>query len=181
MRRLLGVLLILAAAPAAQAATVTVGRETLAAAGSPQGCNSTGCGNSFLNTALASPGRVTSPGDGVITGWRVQGIRTPTAESSLCPVVVGPPVSGKYAAGATAAPASCGTGVALAVDGSLNAIPTPLPVHVGDLIGVTVATTTATAQAFVRMSLVSGAVQQYFNTPLDTTPRTPTNTFAQEL
>ena len=172
---------LLSLASGAQAATVTVGPQSLASQINTTTCGGSACHGTFLQTVLASPGIVESPGDGNVVGWRAVGNRSDGANTYLCPVVVHPPIGGTYTSGAhlSATSSACGYNVAISLDGTLNQISAPMAVLAGDLFGVDVAT--SGPEVGIDYKPMSAAVRQIFNPTIGSSPQTPTGYSADEL
>lgn len=162
--QLLGIALATAAlaAPAGASASTTIGSPLTAAASGGT------CGDgTFTNTALAA-GTLLAPFDGVIVRWRM---KLPAAGGSFTyKLRVLRPAGGSTYTGAGTGPAQTASSVGV----NVLTLPTPLPVHAGDLVGVNCPAGAPTPYAFV-----GGATSKYafFTGPAlaDGSTRSPNN------
>jgi hypothetical protein len=174
---------LLSFASAGQAATVTVGPQSLSGQASATTCGGSACHGTFVQAALDDPGIVASPGDGNVVAWRVIGTRADVSNSYICPVVVHPPVAGKYTSGAhlSATSTACGNNVPISLDGTLNQISAPLPVQAGDLIGADVATTGPALEIDLKNAPMTAASRLTFDPTIGTAPQGPSGNVTDQL
>ncbi len=122
----LGVIAACAIGAAPTRADVTIGSNvngTPPSAGTCFGNPTFAC--VVVPTSLPSGAQLTSPCDGTVTRFRINGV--PTANSYRLRVV--------HLSGSTAAAVSASSAVSLAVDG-VNTFPISLPIHTGDQFGL---------------------------------------------
>jgi hypothetical protein len=145
----------LLAAPSAQATTVTVGSP------GPASTIQAPIGGTLTVINLAIPGAsVTSPGNGVITSWKIAN----AAGGPFSLQVVRPSASGgTYASAGSTSPETISAGGTLTFEANL-------PIAKGDLIGVT---NSNDSGDMIGAAITPGASFTFFLPPLGSDPRSP--------